>query len=106
MNNLKRNAIKCQMNTKTITVAKSTTGEVQMNMYASIEPSVDADKIAAFLDEPRKMIIKMARAGMITAYPFSGKVRKTYKFRRSEVAANMARLRRPSKAMDGSHIDL
>ena len=47
-----------------------------MNSYTSIEPFVDADKIAAFLDEPRKVIIKMAREGMITAYPFSGNKRK------------------------------
>ena len=74
-----------------------------MNSYTSIEPFVDADKIAAFLDEPRKVIIKMAREGMITAYPFSSNKRKTYKFRRSEVAADMARLRRPSKALDGGN---
>jgi hypothetical protein len=54
MKNSKRNAIKCQYNTKTIPDAESATGEVQMNSYASIEPFVDADKIAAFLDEPRK----------------------------------------------------
>ena len=106
MNNSKRNAIQFQFNTKAIPVGESATREVQMNAYASIEPFVDADKIAAFLDEPRKVIIKMAREGMITAYPFSGNKRKTYKFRRSEVAADMARLRRPSKAMDSGHADL
>lgn len=106
MNNSKRNAIKCQFTTKAKPIGESTAGEVQMNSYTSIEPFVDADKIAAFLDEPRKVIIKMAREGMITAYPFSGNKRKTYKFRRSEVAADMARLRRPSKALDGGHADI
>ena len=65
-------------------------------MATSIEPFVDADNIAAFLGADRKVVIRMAREGMITAYPFSGRLRHTYKFRRSEVAADMAKIRRPS----------
>lgn len=63
-------------------------------MAASIEPFVDADNIAEFLAAERKVVMRMARKGMITAYPFSGRVRHTYKFRRSEVAADMEKIRR------------
>jgi hypothetical protein len=65
-------------------------------MATSIEPFVDADNIAAFLAADRKVVIRMAREGMITAYPFSGRLRHTYKFRRSEVAADMEKIRRQS----------
>jgi hypothetical protein len=65
-------------------------------MDASIEPFVDADNIAAFLGERRTVVIRMARLRQITSYPFSGHKRHTYKFKRSEVAADMAKIRRPS----------
>jgi len=61
------------------------------------EPYVDADEIAAFLGEPRKVVVKMAREGTITSYPSSGRTRHTYKFKRSEVDADMAKLRRLGK---------
>lgn len=65
-------------------------------MAASVEPFVDADNIATFLGAERKVVMKMVREGRITAYPFSGRLRHTYKFRRSEVAADMEKIRRQS----------
>jgi hypothetical protein len=69
-------------------------GGEQIGAY--IEPYVDADNIAELLDERRENVLKMAREHRITTYPMSGRVRITCKFRRSEVAADMAKIRRPS----------
>jgi len=60
------------------------------------EPFVDADAVAAFICEPLKNVGKLTRAGKLTAYPLSGHVRRTYKYRLSEVAADITKLRRPS----------
>ena len=60
------------------------------------EPYVDADNIAEFICERRQTVVKMARERRITCYPMSGRRRHTYKFKRSEVAADLTKLRRPS----------
>lgn len=67
-------------------------------MYG-IEPYVDADSIAAFLNEPRKNVIRLAREGKITSYPASGRERHTYKFKCSEVDRDMQKMRRPSSML-------
>jgi hypothetical protein len=66
-------------------------------MHTDLEPFVDADQIAALLDESRRNIIRMAREGKITAYLMSGVQRHTYKFKRSEVIRDIEMLRRPSR---------
>jgi hypothetical protein len=70
--------------------------EREEQMQAELEPFVDADEIAALLDESRRNVIRMAREGKLTAYLISGIQRHTYKFRRSEVIRDVEKLRRPS----------
>jgi hypothetical protein len=69
------------------------------NMHTDLEPFVDADEIAALLDESRRNVIRMAREGKLTAYLMSGIQRHTYKFRRSEVIRDIEKLRQPSYLM-------
>jgi hypothetical protein len=64
-------------------------------MQTDLEPFVDADEIAALIDEPRRNVIRMAREGKLTAYLMSGTQRHTYKFRRSEVIRDIEMLRQP-----------
>ena len=68
-------------------------------MHTDLEPFVDADEIAALIDEPRRNVIRMAREGKLTAYMMSGTQRHTYKFRRSEVIRDIEKLRQPSYLM-------
>ena len=68
-------------------------------MHTDLEPFVDADEIAALLDESRRNVIRMAREGKLTAYLMSGIQRHTYKFRRSEVIRDIEKLRQPSCPM-------
>jgi len=97
---MKKNHTNSRLNSDTASVQQSSTGVKEM--YAFIEPYVDADTIASYLSESRKTVVKMAREGKITAYPFSGRTRFTYKFKRSEVAADMQKIRRPATGQ-GSH---
>ena len=64
-------------------------------MHTDLEPFVDADEIAALLNESRRNVMRMARAGKLTAYLLSGTQRHTYKFRRSEVMRDVEKFRRP-----------
>jgi hypothetical protein len=68
-------------------------------VHTDLEPFVDADEIAALLDESRRNVIRMAREGKLTAYLMSGIQRHTYKFRRSEVIRDIEKLRQPSCLM-------
>lgn len=65
-------------------------------MHTDFEPFVDADEIAALLNESRRNVMRMAREGKLTAYLMSGTQRHTYKFRRSEVVRDVEKFRRPS----------
>lgn len=67
-------------------------------MYG-IEPYVDADSIAVFLNELRKNVIRLAREGKITCYPASGRERHTYKFKCSEVDRDMQKIRRQGSTL-------
>ena len=51
------------------------------------EPFVDAARAAAFLCCSRKHVLYLARTGQITAYPRSGKSRRTWLFRLSDLEA-------------------
>ena len=53
------------------------------------EPFVDADTAAEFLSITRREVLKLTRQGVITGYPISGKLRKTYKYRLSVIAEAM-----------------
>jgi hypothetical protein len=66
-------------------------------MQTDFEPFVDADEIAALIDEPRRNVMKMARKGKLTSYVLSGTQRHTYKFRLSEVIRDIEKLRQPSR---------
>ena len=54
-------------------------------MHTGLEPLVDAEEIAALLDESHRNVLRMAREGELTAYLMAGLQRHTYKFRRSQV---------------------
>jgi excisionase family DNA binding protein len=62
-------------------------------MAAAMEPYVTTEVVAEYLGDSRKNIQRMAREGILPAYPFSGKARKTYKFRLSEIDADFAKRR-------------
>ena len=53
------------------------------------EPFVDADTAAEFLSITRREVLKLTRQGVITGYPISGRLRKTYKYRLSVIAEEM-----------------
>jgi hypothetical protein len=74
-------------------------------MTEPFEPFVDADRVAEFLSVPRREVLKLTREGKITAYPISGRVRKTFKYRLSEVENDLANFRRPSRIMPSSPSD-
>lgn len=67
------------------------------------EPFVDADTAAEFLSITRREVLKLTRHGVITGYPISGRLRKTYKYRLSVIAEEMT----ASKGSDphASHVD-
>jgi hypothetical protein len=66
--------------------------------HGDFEPYVGADDIASFIGESRRNVLRMVWEGKLTCYPLSGKKRHTYKFKRSEVARDLEKLRRPSVA--------
>lgn len=58
----------------------------------SEEPFVTDEVIAVHLSLSRKEVQRLTRAGTITGYPCSGKIRKRYRYRISEVSRDFARL--------------
>jgi hypothetical protein len=74
-------------------------------MPESFEQFVDSEAVAHFLSMPRREVAKLTREGRLTAYPVSGRVRKTYKYRLSEVANDLALLRKPSTIVPSSPSD-
>ena len=68
----------------------------------NFEPFVDAGRVAEFLTMPRREVLKLTREGKITAYPLSGNVRKTFKYRLSEVERDLCSFRKPSKIVSSS----
>jgi hypothetical protein len=69
------------------------------------EPFVNADRVAEFLSMPRREVLKLTREGKFTAYPVSGRIRKTFKYRLSEVERDVALLRKPSRIIASSPSD-
>jgi hypothetical protein len=69
------------------------------------EQFVSVDVVAEFLSMERKEVLRLTREKKITGYPVSGKLRKSYRYRLSEVAKDIAGLRRPSKIDDSSPSD-
>ena len=61
------------------------------------EPFVSAERIAEFISTPRPQVLKMTRAEVIRGYPTSGLQRRTWKYRISEVAEDIARLGTPAR---------
>jgi predicted DNA-binding transcriptional regulator AlpA len=55
------------------------------NQAASLEPYVSAERAAEFLAMSRKSILALARKGYLPGHPVGQGVRKTWKFRLSEL---------------------
>ena len=55
-----------------------------------IEPFVDADAVAAFLQIKRRQVLELTRAGKIPAHSLLGSRRKVWRFKLSEVDAAIA----------------
>jgi hypothetical protein len=84
-------------------IANKTSGvSLDSQTAFNFEPFVDADRVAEFLSMPRREVLKLTREGTITAYPISGRIRKTFKYRLSEVGRDVALLRKPSRIMASS----
>jgi len=81
-----------------ITSTASVPTDKYQTSHADLEPYVSADVIASFIGESRRSVMRMVWEGKLTCYPLSGKKRHTYKFKRSEVARDLEKLRRPSVA--------
>jgi len=60
-------------------------------MPESFEPYVAVDVVAEFLSCPPRVVTAMARRGEIPAHPLTGRMRKTWRFKISEVAAAVSK---------------
>jgi excisionase family DNA binding protein len=54
------------------------------------EPFVSVKEVAQFLQMAPRTIVRMARHGRIPAYPVSGSIRRTWRFKLSEVENHFA----------------
>jgi hypothetical protein len=79
--------------------------ESRSETFAGFERFVDAEVVADFLSMPRREVVKLTRENKLTAYPISGTRRLTYKYRLSEVAEDLANLRKPSTIVRSSPSD-
>ena len=66
------------------------------------EAFVDVEAVAEFLSMSRREVLKLTRSGRITGYAISGKQRKTYKYRLSEVERNITGIISGSSPFDSS----
>ena len=57
----------------------------------SLEPYVDADCVAVFLNTNRLKVIRMARSGSLPAYPLGAGKRRQWRFKLSELDKHMQR---------------
>lgn len=55
-----------------------------------IEPFVDAQKAAEFMNLRPRRLLQLARAGLIPAYPVGDGQRRVWRFRLSELASALA----------------
>jgi hypothetical protein len=77
--------------------ASAPTPRLLSDEFGEFEPFVDEVVIGRFLGlEPRR-VLEMARDGEITSHPIGG-IRKTWRFRVSEIAADFDRLKKPAHA--------
>lgn len=65
--------------------------------FGHFEPFVDEEVVANFLDLTPRRVLELAREGMITSHAI-GRTRKTWRFRISEVAADMESWKQPARA--------
>jgi excisionase family DNA binding protein len=59
---------------------------------ARMEPFVSTKQVAQFLGLAPRTVVRMAREGRIPAHPVSGTVRRTWRFKLSEVGNHFASL--------------
>lgn len=76
-----------------------------LDTFSGIEKFVDAAVVANFLSMPRREVAKLTREGKLTGYPISGTRRLTYKYRLSEIAEDLANIRKPSRIIASSPSD-
>ena len=65
--------------------------------FRGFEPFVDEVVVASFVGLTPRRVLELARKGVITSYPIGGR-RMTWRFRISEVVADMERLKKPARA--------
>ena len=66
--------------------------------FGQFEPFVDEHVISSFIDLSPRRVLEMARAGEIPAHPIGSGVRKTWRFRISEIDAHFSQLKKPVRA--------
>ncbi len=71
-------------------------------LFETIEPFVNVEVVADFLDMPRPQVLRLTRRFVIRAYPICGKKRHVWKYRLSEVAEDIAGLRKQPQSTMGS----
>ena len=64
--------------------------------YGPFEPFVDEEVVGLFLTLTPRRVLELAREGLITSHPL-GRTRKTWRFRISEVAADMETSKKPAR---------
>lgn len=67
------------------------------------ERFVGGEIVARHLDVPRREVLRLSRQGLLRSYCLSGRVRKTRKYKISEVDEDIAKLR--DKPKDGPKMD-
>lgn len=65
--------------------------------FGGFEPFVDEHVIASFVGLTPRRVLELARDGVITSHPIGG-TRKTWRFRVSEVAADLDTWKKPARA--------
>ncbi len=60
--------------------------EISINTDMNPEPFVDASRVAEFLGIKPRRLLEMARAGQVPGYPLGTGVRRTWRFRLTEVS--------------------
>jgi hypothetical protein len=76
---------------------RSTSGLQPSDRFRDFEPFVDERVVATFLGLTPRRILELARECVISSHPI-GHRRKTWRFRISEVAADLEHLKTPARA--------
>lgn len=66
--------------------------------FGLFEPFVDERVVSSFLDITPRRVLEMARAGELPAHPIGSGVRKTWRFRISEIDEHFSQLKKPVRA--------